>query len=518
MLNVSKLNIDYQIDATVKPIVQNVSFHLGSSEQLAIVGESGSGKTMMALALMGLLPKQMALQAEQLVLENKDLTQLSVAQWSQLRNKDIGMVFQEPLSAFNPLHTIEKQLKEAIFVHRPDADWRKDILMWMDRVHLSKHDHILKAYPHELSGGQRQRVMIMMAMINQPKILIADEPTTALDVQVQVQILKLLKELQQSLDMALILITHDLPMVAHLADRVLVLKKGAMDALTDQRTLFTLPPTPYTKKLIKPYSCRPAVPLARKEQVLTVEHCHVYAKNKFEPIVKDVSFNLLKGMSLGLMGESGSGKTTLAMGLCRLMHATGSIHCNGLNWLNLSGRQLRRHRSVMQLVFQDPFSSLSPRMTVADVIAEGVRGCQKDGLEQAVVDVMQQVKLDPNDRFRFPHAFSGGERQRIAIARALIMRPDILILDEPTSALDRSIRDQVLNLLVEIQEKCQLAYLVITHDLKVIEALCHDVMVLRQGCIEESGSVQAIIHEPKQAYTKQLIAAQQWLVEDAILR
>lgn len=518
MLNVSKLRIDYQLETMVKPIVEDVSFHLGLGEQLAIVGESGSGKTMTALSLMGLLPKQMHLNADQLMFDDRDLSQLSPKQWCQLRNQDIAMVFQEPLSAFNPLHTIEKQLREAVLVHRPDADWRKDVLLWMDRVHLSKHAHILQAYPHELSGGQRQRVMIMMAMINEPKILIADEPTTALDVQVQVQILKLLKELQQSSNMALILITHDLPMVAHLADRVLVLKRGAMDVLTDQRALFTLPPTPYTKKLISPYSCKPASPPASKKQVLAVEHGYVFAKNKSEPIVQDVSFELFKGMSLGLMGESGSGKTSLAMGLCRLMKMTGHVNCKGIDWLNLSGKELRQQRSAMQLVFQDPFSSLSPRMTVAEIIAEGVRGLQKEVLEQAVVDVMQQVQLDPKDRFRFPHAFSGGERQRIAIARALIMRPDILILDEPTSALDRSIRDQVLNLLVEIQEKYQLAYLVITHDLKVIEALCHAVMVFRQGRIEEVGEVQAIIHAPQQAYTKQLIAAQQWLVDDAVLR
>ena len=526
MIKVDGLNIDHIYNGQSQLLVNNISFELAPSESLAIVGESGSGKTLTALSLMGLLPSNIHARAKNISFDDQNLLSLTPQKWCQIRGMEIGMVFQEPLSALNPLHTIENQLKESIITHRPAANWSQEIRLLLDQVELKNAKHILKAYPHQLSGGQRQRIMIAMAIANKPKLLIADEPTTALDVMVQVQILRLLKRLQVELGMGLILVTHDLPVVKHLCDEILVMRQGCIDARGKTKTIFHSPPTEYTKKLLQPFLCHPnqfeqsdVSCIAVEDLGVGIRSGHFWQKH-FQVILQKIQLKVFDGESLGVIGESGSGKTTLAMALCRLMPATGEVVFFGQNWFELSKHALRVARPQMQMVFQDPFSSLPPRLNVGDIIGEGLIKYYKRGSKawlKAVEKAMLDVKLNPEDRFKYPNEFSGGQRQRIAIARAIIMRPKLLILDEPTSALDQSIRDQVLTLLVKLQAEKNLTYMVITHDLRVITALCHRAVVMKDGEIIERNAVNELLQAPKKNYTKNLIKAHMALVEGELL-
>lgn len=526
MIKVENLNIYHHNIGKENQLVKDVSFSLAPSGSLAIVGESGSGKSLTALSLMGLLPPGISAKAKTMTFCNQDIQSLSPGAWCKLRGCDVSMVFQEPLSALNPLHTIDKQLKEAILTHRPDANWSVEIKHLLAQVELDGAKHVLKAYPHQLSGGQRQRVMIAMAIANQPKLLIADEPTTALDVMVQVQILKLLKKLQLELGMGLILITHDLPIVKHLCDDVLVMKEGCVNVFGDTQTLFEKPPTEYMQALIKPYHAAPVDFDAHGEKCLQVEKVDVrisyghFWQKKHRSIIQNIHFDVFNGESMGIIGESGSGKTTLAMALCRLVASEGDVAFLGAPWFKLDKKTLRRSRHDMQMIFQDPFSSLPPRLNVGDIIGEGLLRTFKrhssdwvKTIEQAMLD----VNLDPKDRFKYPNEFSGGQRQRIAIARAIIMKPKLLILDEPTSALDQSIREQVIRLLIKLQVEKKLTFIVITHDLRVIQALCHRVMVMSHGEIVEMNTVKELLIAPKHTYTKKLLEANLALVDGDVL-
>ncbi|MEE2769826.1 MAG: ATP-binding cassette domain-containing protein [Pseudomonadota bacterium] len=526
MIKVEGLNIFHHLNGKKTQLVKNLQFELAESSSLAIVGESGSGKTLSILSLMGLLPPNIKVDAKKLAFFDQNILSLTPQDWCHLRGSDISMVFQEPLSALNPLQSVEKQLREAIVTHRPDADWFQESIHLLEQVELKNPKALMKALPHELSGGQRQRIVIAMAIANKPKLLIADEPTTALDVMVQMQILRLLKKLQINLGMSLILVTHDLPIVRYLCDEVLVMRMGKVEGFDKTKQLFLKPPTLYTKALLQPYSCRPNPSQATKKHCLEVKNLEVnFTKGHFwqkisQNIIKDINFNVMDGESLGIIGESGSGKTTLAMALCRLMAASGQVIFNDYDWLQLKKKVLNILRPNIQMVFQDPFSSLPPRMNVGAIIGEGIERQHKKDSKlwiEAVEQALRDVKLSPKDRFKYPNEFSGGQRQRIAIARAIIMKPRLLILDEPTSALDQSIRDQILNLLAKLQIEKKLSYILITHDLRVIEALCHRVIVMNQGKIVEKNTVPELLKKPKHTYTKKLIEAHLALVEGDIL-
>ncbi len=504
------------------PAVRGVGYELRPGEILALVGESGSGKSVSAHALLGLLPAEAQVKAEVLEVAGIDVNRASDAQLRELRGGRVGMIFQEPMTALNPLHTVERQVTEALQVHQSltGEAARARCLDLLRMVALPSPEQKLGSYPHELSGGQRQRVMIAMALANNPRLLIADEPTTALDVTVQAQILALLLRLRDELRMAVLLITHDLNLVRRYADRVAVMKAGEIVETATTAQLFSAPAHPYTRELIAaephgdPVPAAPDAPVvleARDVRVWfpvrrglfrrTVDHVKA---------VTDASFSLQAGQTLGIVGESGSGKSTLAFASLRLLDATGSVKLRGTELIGLDQPALRPLRRQMQVVFQDPFGSLSPRMTVADIVSEGL--AVFDRLDAAARDervcaALAEVGLDPATRHRYPHEFSGGQRQRIAIARALILKPEVVILDEPTSALDRSVQAQVIDLLRELQQRHGLAYVFISHDLRTVKALAHQVIVMKAGQVVEAGTVAEVFGAPCEAYTRELIAA-----------
>jgi microcin C transport system ATP-binding protein len=524
LLSVEHLTISFGGGTEAQTVVHDVSFHLQKGETLALVGESGSGKSVTAHAIMRLLPYPHAWHATEskIIFRDKDLLALPDRAMNQLRGNQIGMIFQEPMTALNPLHTVEKQIAEVLKLHsdlRGDA-LRGAVLEQLVRVKIPDPASKLQAYPHELSGGQRQRVMIAMALANKPELLIADEPTTALDVTVQKQIMDLLEELQRDLGMAMLLITHDLGIVRHFGDRVAVMRKGELVEHNTNTELFTNPQHDYTRKLLGSEPRGLPLPHPADAQVilearqLTVQfplHKPLLRRpSQFLTAVNKADLQLRKGATLGIVGESGSGKSTLAMALLRLQSSTGTIILHGNNIQGLRQAEVRPLRRQMQVVFQDPFASLSPRMTVQQIVAEGLevhtRGSREE-IENSVVKALLDVGLDPNTRHRYPHEFSGGQRQRIAIARALVLNPEIIFLDEPTSALDRAVQVQVIDLLRDLQARFGLSYVLISHDLKVIRALSHQVLVMRAGKIVESGPTEQILRSPQQDYTQQLLAA-----------
>ena len=506
-----------------KPVVSDVSFHIDRGETLALVGESGSGKSVTALSIPQLLPyPQASHPAGSIVLDGVQMIGANKATLLKMRGNRVSMIFQEPMTSLNPLHTIERQVGEVLFVHRKlsrDAI-RARTLELLQLVGLQHARDRLKAYPHELSGGQRQRVMIAMALANEPDLLIADEPTTALDVTIQAQILVLLKELQSRLDMALLLITHDLGIVRTVADRVCVMHDGAIveEACTD--TLFKTPVHAYTKALLTAQpKGNPAPAPVDAKPLLEVKHLSVHfpigagflSKRRVLKAVDDVSISVRTGHTTGVVGESGSGKTTLGMAILRLLKSRGTISFAGQDLQELGTRELKPVRSSMQIVFQDPYGSLSPRRSVQQIIEQGLRVHQPQ-LEQAALtalvdEALTDVGLDPNDKDRYPHEFSGGQRQRIAIARAIVLRPRFVVLDEPTSALDMSVQAQVIDLLRDLQQRYGLSYLLISHDLKVVRALADELIVMKDGVIIEHGMAKDIFEEPQQVYTRALLAA-----------
>jgi microcin C transport system ATP-binding protein len=530
ILEIKDLSVTFQTgkDRFVEA-VKDVDFTLYRGETLAVVGESGSGKSVTALSIMKLLPETITSHQDQSAItyhwdsEAHDLLDKTDREMRRIRGNQISMIFQEPMTSLNPLHTIEKQIAEVLFVHKGmnKVQARARVLELLDLVGLEKLKERLGAYPHELSGGQRQRVMIAMALANDPDILIADEPTTALDVTVQVQILTLLKDLQVKLGMSIILITHDLTIVEKMAHRVVVMKHGVVVEQGETRQIFDTPKEKYTQMLLssQPSGQAPDLP---KDAPIVMEGANVrvsfpikkglFGKPKeFVHAVQDISLSIKQGETLGVVGESGSGKSTLGLALLKLLNAKGDMHLEGQDLSFLDKSALRRLREDMQIVFQDPYGALSPRLSVGQIIAEGLKihrpNLTKEERDALVVKALNEVRMDPDSRHRYPHEFSGGQRQRIAIARAVILEPKFLVLDEPTSALDMSVQAEIVDLLRKLQEERKMAYMFISHDLRVVKALSHHVIVMKAGQVVESGSVDQIFDQPQEDYTRKLIAA-----------
>jgi microcin C transport system ATP-binding protein len=506
--------------------VDRVSFDLARGETMALVGESGSGKSVTALSILQLLPYPLASHpaGSSVRFRGRELVGAGEAVMRGVRGNRIAMVFQEPMTSLNPLHTIERQIGEALVIHKglSGAAARARIVELLRLVGLGEQaERRLDAYPHQLSGGQRQRVMIAMALANEPDILIADEPTTAVDVTIQAQLLKLLAELQARLGMAILFITHDLGIVRKVASRVTVMQKGKIVESGAVAEVFGRPRHEYTRHLLsaEPRG-KPGTRDATASAVIEASGVRVWFPIKagvfrrtvaHVKAVDGVDLTLREGHTLGVVGESGSGKTTLGFALLRLEASEGAIRFRGTEIHALRGGALRPLRREMQIVFQDPFGSLSPRLSVGEIVAEGLRihgiGATSTEREAIVVDALSEVRLDPETRHRYPHEFSGGQRQRIAIARALVLKPRFLVLDEPTSALDVSVQAQIVDLLRELQDKHKLAYMFISHDLRVVRALADDVLVLKDGKVVEHGPAAAVFERPREPYTKALMAA-----------
>ncbi|MDM1706854.1 ABC transporter ATP-binding protein [Thiopseudomonas alkaliphila] len=520
LLSIEQLSVSFTQGQQLSPAVKQVSLQLQPGETLALVGESGSGKSVTANAILRLLPASAQMMGK-ILYQGEDLLSLPETAMQQIRGQQIAMIFQEPMSSLNPLQRIGKQISEMILQHQrlTKAEASAKALELLRLVEIPQPEQRIKAYPHELSGGQRQRVMIAMALANEPKLLIADEPTTALDVTVQKTILELLQRLQHKMGMAILLISHDLNLVRRVADRVCVMQQGCLVEQAVSEQLFTAPQHPYTQALL---AAEPSgLPAATEvgPTLLSVEQLKVWFPLKkgllqrtFDHVkaVDDISFQLKRGQSLGIVGESGSGKSTLGLAILRLIQSQGSIVFAQQPINTLTQKQVRPLRRKLQVVFQDPFGSLSPRMSIGQIIGEGLEIHQigtPSEREQMIVHALQEVGLDPATRHRYPHEFSGGQRQRVAIARALVLKPDLILLDEPTSALDRSVQRQVIELLRDLQVKYNLTYLFISHDLAVVKALCHQLMVMRQGQVVEQGTAATIFAAPQHPYTQQLLEA-----------
>ncbi|ENT04506.1 ABC transporter ATP-binding protein [Brucella sp. 63/311] len=524
LLSVRDLSVAFHQDGEDRIAVNRISFDIAEGETVALVGESGSGKSVSALSVLKLLPYPVASHPSGEILFNgTDLMRASEPELRRVRGNDITMIFQEPMTSLNPLHTIERQVSEILRVHQGMGEQaaRARTLQLLHEVGIREPEKRLNAFPHQLSGGQRQRVMIAMALANKPKLLIADEPTTALDVTVQAQILNLLAELKAAQGMSMLFITHDLGIVRKIADKVCVMNKGEIVEAGRTRDIFDNPQHPYTKHLLaaepkgEPPLADPTAkvvmegkdirvwfPIKKGFMRRTVDHVKA---------VDGINVNLRAGQTLGVVGESGSGKTTLGLALSRMISSRGEIRFEGRDIARFSFKDMRPLRREMQIVFQDPFGSLSPRMTIADIIAEGLLvhepRLSADDRDARVIAALNEVNLDPETRFRYPHEFSGGQRQRIAIARAMVLNPKFVMLDEPTSALDMSVQAQVVDLLRALQKKHDLAYLFISHDLKVVRALANDVLVMRNGKMVEYGPAKDIFANPQTDYTKALMAA-----------
>jgi microcin C transport system ATP-binding protein len=524
LLSVKDLSVVFHQGGKESLAVNNVSFDIMPGEIVALVGESGSGKSVSAASILRLLPYPSASHPSgQILFEGRDLMALNERDLRAVRGNDITMIFQEPMTSLNPLHNIERQIGEILELHQTvtgDAA-RQKTLELLRQVGIREPEKRLSAYPHELSGGQRQRVMIAMALANRPKLLIADEPTTALDVTVQAQILELLAGLKSQHGMSMLFITHDLGIVRKFADRVCVMTKGEIVETGPVEAIFDHPQHDYTKKLLaaepkgEPPKADTSKPVVMQGQDIRVWFPikagflrrvvdHVKA-------VDGVDLTLRAGQTLGVVGESGSGKTTLGLALARLISSKGRISFIGNSIDGYSFKAMRPLRDRLQVVFQDPFGSLSPRMSISDIIAEGLkvheRGLSAKQRDERVCWALEEVGLDVATRWRYAHEFSGGQRQRIAIARAMVLKPRFVMLDEPTSALDMSVQAQVVDLLRDLQTRHDLAYLFISHDLKVVKALANDIIVMRAGKVVEQGAAEEVFRAPKQDYTKALLAA-----------
>ena len=523
LLEVKNLSVNFGTGDDAVRAVRNVSFEIKRGETLAVVGESGSGKSVTALSILQLLPYPMANHPTGSIrFQGRELVGAPPRDLLDVRGNRISMIFQEPMTSLNPLHTIERQVNEVLILHKglTRSAARKRTLELLEQVGIPEAATRLDAFPHQLSGGQRQRVMIAMALANEPDLLIADEPTTALDVTIQAQILKLLKTLQARYGMALLFITHDLGIVRKMADRVCVMTKGLIVEQGPVAEVFDNPQHSYTQHLLSAEpKGRPAPADPAAAEILMLDDVKVHFPIKrgvlrrtvgYIKAVDGVSLSLREGHTIGLVGESGSGKTTLGLALLRLEGSKGGIQFDKQDLQALSQREIRPLRRQMQIVFQDPFSSLSPRMSVGEIVGEGLQ-VHKIGSEaersRMIDQALVEVGLDPAARERYPHEFSGGQRQRIAIARALVLKPRLIVLDEPTSALDMSVQAQIVDLLRDLQTRHKLAYLFISHDLKVVRALADEVLVLRHGKVVERGSAQQIFERPQTAYTQALIAA-----------
>ena len=524
LLSVRDLSVMFRQDGKETLAVDHISFEINSGETLALVGESGSGKSVTALSILKLLSYPMASHPSgEILFDNKDLMKLDEKSLQKVRGKDIAMIFQEPMTSLNPLHTVERQVSEVMKVHEgmSDKDARQRTIELLTQVGIREPEKRLSSFPHQLSGGQRQRVMIAMALANNPQLLIADEPTTALDVTVQAQILELLEKLKQERSMSMLFITHNLGIVRKFADRVCVMTGGKIVETGKTADIFNHPQHDYTKKLLaaepkgnppKADKNAPVVMEGEKVRVwFPVKKGFFRRTVDYIKAVNDIDVTIREGQTLGVVGESGSGKTTLGLALTRMISSQGHIRFNGKDIEHFSFKQMRPLRRHIQIVFQDPFGSLSPRMSVGEIIAEGLliheKNLNYEERDERVVRALEEVDLDPETRNRYPHEFSGGQRQRIAIARAMVLNPRFVMLDEPTSALDMSVQAQVVDLLRTLQQKHNLAYLFISHDLKVVKALANDLIVMRNGQMVEHGPAEEVFSSPKTEYTRALMNA-----------
>jgi len=526
ILKVENLSVAFgRADEAGTQVLNNVSFDVKAGERVAIVGESGSGKSVTALSILRLHdPSLTHYRTGRILFEDRDVLQFDENRLRQLRGNDVSMIFQEPMTSLNPVYSVGKQLIEPLRIHREmdEQAAREHMTDLLDRVGIQEPRKRMDAYPHMLSGGQRQRVMIAMALACRPKLLIADEPTTALDVTIQAQILELLEDLQREFGMTVLMITHDLNMVRRFSDRICVMRNGEVVEEAPSQQLFDAPQHKYTRQLIESEPQRLAQPSDGpvRQPLLKASslRCYFPIKAGFFrrrigdiKAVDDVDIELAPGETLGIVGESGSGKTTLGMCLLRLQDCTGDIRYQNQDLQQLKGDSLRSLRRDLQVVFQDPFSSLSPRMTVEQIVGEGLRihapELDRAQRRQRIVDALEEVGLEENMLWRYPHEFSGGQRQRIAIARAVILKPKLMLLDEPTSALDVSVQKQVLELLNHLQQRHGISYLFITHDLRVIRAMSHRLLVMQKGRVVERGETESVFESPQQEYTQRLLRA-----------
>ncbi len=525
LLSVRDLSVSFDTSGAPVAAVRGVSFDLDKGETLALVGELGSGKSVTALSILQLLPYPVARHGvgSHIVFDGEELVGAPESRMQRIRGNRIAMVFQEPMTSLNPLHTVVKQITETLYLHKHMAARaaRERAIELLHLVGLADAESRLDAYPHQLSGGQRQRVMIAMALANEPDILIADEPTTALDVTIQAQILNLLDDLKVRFGMALLLITHDLTIVRKMADHVCVMTRGEIVEAGPAAELFRAPRHPYTQHLIaaEPKG-EPVANTPRPPVLLAVEGLKVWFPIKrgllrrtagYIKAVDGIDFAVRGGETLGVVGESGSGKTTLGLALLRLVASTGTIRFDGIALDRISSAAMRPLRREMQMVFQDPYASLSPRLSIGQIVEEGLKVHRVGGgageRRRLIEAALEEVGIEPGAVDRYPHEFSGGQRQRVAIARALVLKPRFVILDEPTSALDMSVQAQIVDLLRELQARHRLAYLFISHDLRVVRALAHDLVVIKDGKVVEAGPAHAVFTAPQHAYTRALMAA-----------
>lgn len=522
LLDIKNLNAGFLSQNIFTPILHDVSLSIRQGETVALVGESGSGKSVTALSILQLLDRHSFRCSGDILFDSQNLLQKNELQLQKIRGNDIAMIFQEPMTSLNPVYSIGEQLIEPLILHQNLSfeEARNKAIQLLDKTGIPTPESRMQSFPHQLSGGQRQRVMIAMALACKPRLLIADEPTTALDVTIQAQILTLLQELQQELGMSVLLITHDLHMVKKIADAVHIMHQGRIVEYGSCAAIFSAPRDPYTIKLLQSVPAGEAPIRTKGKNLLLVNtlHCHFairkgFFKRKIGEIkaVDGVNLSIREGTTYGIVGESGSGKSTLGLGILRLIEASGQIIYQGKDLLGKSKKDMRHLRRELQIVFQDPFSSLSPRMTIFQIVEEGLKvhhiGANRHQRREIVQHILEEVGLTNDMLDRYPHEFSGGQRQRIAIARAIVLHPKFIVLDEPTSALDMTIQAQIIDLLRSLQEKYSITYLFISHDLRVVRALADDIAVMKDGMIVENGPAQEIFNQPKHPYTRKLFNA-----------
>ena len=519
LLEIKNLSVDFKLRENIFRAVDNISFEIDKNQTLALVGESGSGKSVTAMSILKLLPypKAMHPKNSKIIFEGKNILEFDNKSLRQVRGNIVSMIFQEPMTSLNPFHRVGDQIIEAIITHSKTSkkEAKNNAFELLDLVEIPDLSRRFKSFPHELSGGQRQRVMIAMALVNNPKLLIADEPTTALDVTIQAQILDLMSKLQKELGMSILFITHDLGLVDKFSDKVAVMKEGKIVEIGETKRVFANPKEEYTKILLASIpkektkiksEPKPLVEISDLDVFYRIESQNIFKENYFHA-VKNVNLKINKKTTIGLVGESGSGKSTLGRAIANLLPYKGSVIFDGKEISSIKDRSVRKD---IQIIFQDPYGSLSPRLTVGDIIGEGLdihMNLSKKERNDLIEQTMREVELDPKYRFKYPHEFSGGQRQRIAIARSIILKPKFIILDEPTSALDRSIQIQIIDLLKSLQEKYSLTYLFISHDLKVIRAMSDRILVMQDGEMVEEGNAKSIFEKPKEEYTRELLSA-----------
>ena len=519
LLEIKNLSVDFKLRESIFRAVNDISFEIEKNQTLALVGESGSGKSVTAMSILKLLPYPKATHPDnsKIIFEGKNILGFNSERLRQVRGNIVSMIFQEPMTSLNPFHRVGDQIIEAIITHNKISkkEAKNKAFELLELVEISDLSRRLKSFPHELSGGQRQRVMIAMALVNNPKLLIADEPTTALDVTIQAQILDLMSKLQKEFGMSILFITHDLGLVDKFSDKVAVMKEGRIVEIGETKKVFTNPKEAYTKLLLASIpkektkiesEPQPLVEISDLDVFYRIESQNIFKENYFHA-VKNINLKINKKTTIGLVGESGSGKSTLGRAIANLLPYKGSVFFDGKEISSFKDRSIRKD---IQIIFQDPYGSLSPRLTVGDIVGEGLdihMNLSKQERNEQIEQTMLEVELDPKYRFKYPHEFSGGQRQRIAIARSIILKPKFIILDEPTSALDRSIQIQIIDLLKSLQEKYNLTYLFISHDLKVIRAMSDIILVMQNGEMVEEGNARSIFEKPKEEYTRELLSA-----------